>query len=497
MCCLLLMDIVGYSRFIPESQVASVKELYEVVMSQCAGLGVRNPQLFPTGDGFFVAFVDPGDRLFPLRLAVGTQLKLKQAQVCFSLRQGIHFGFPHQVALSDESTPLLLGHTMNLTRRVCDFGSADHILSSGAYHQVVVRDDLHGKWAQYAHCLGHRLAKHDERVELCNYYNGEEGWGNREDPPLPFSLRRLADRGHRQGIPGYRKAVYEVRVNGEPRLVLGLIDKDSSGHEEQRNQRVYQNNVGGMHRLADWELPGPRCLFEDSTNPFCFAYMMTHVGTTLDEHLDENDNIVSCCEALTRAVEHVVKLGRRGAAPCVFSLPEHLARLTQEGVASQWEQNKRKLPKLRRMLQAVQRAYKKATPSCGPGMPDLVVANLAIGPDGTVCAFDFDNFLEAYPVLYVLGFLHGSLESCTNIRNKGKRASLCEHLQALVACTDGYDPVLYALGQVSFHSVTLFDEWSRAAHRTYPVPRVEPWQYGRAVERIEQLSQDILAQLGA
>jgi TolB-like protein/class 3 adenylate cyclase/Flp pilus assembly protein TadD len=178
---LLLIDVVGFSRFLVNDQVRVIKELNRVVRStecfrkaESAGKLIR----LPTGDGMMLLFFESPEE--PVRCALEISGALREHPE-IKVRMGIHSGPVNRVDDVNDR-PNFAGAGLNIAQRVMDCGDAGHILLS--QH---VADDLaqYAKWQPALHPLGECEVKHGYRLHIVNLYTDSLG-----NAAVPEKLRR-------------------------------------------------------------------------------------------------------------------------------------------------------------------------------------------------------------------------------------------------------------------------------------------------------------------
>jgi len=178
---LLLVDVVGFSRFLVNDQIRVIKELNRIVRTtecfhraEAAGKLIR----LPTGDGMALLFFDSLEA--PVRCALEVSAALRQ-RPDIQVRMGIHSGPVNQVSDVNDR-PNFAGAGINIAQRVMDSGDAGHILLSKH-----VADDLaqYAHWQPALHDLGECEVKHGFRLHIVNLYKDDLG-----NPAVPEKLRR-------------------------------------------------------------------------------------------------------------------------------------------------------------------------------------------------------------------------------------------------------------------------------------------------------------------
>ena len=209
---LLLIDIVGYSKYLVNEQVESVQELGRVVRStECFRNAEASGKLVrvPTGDGMALLFFRNPEE--PVRCALEITQRLKE-NPSIQLRMGIHSGPVNQVRDVND-TQNVAGPGINVAQRVMDCGDAGHILLSKH-----IADDLahYRHWQPYLRDLGEFEVKHGLRLGIVNLYKDNLG-----NPNLPEKLQRGKRR--RQSASGIVKPVRDRWSILARALVFSLV----------------------------------------------------------------------------------------------------------------------------------------------------------------------------------------------------------------------------------------------------------------------------------
>ena len=177
---LLLIDIVGYSKFLVNEQIEAVQELNRIVRStECFRTAEASGKLIrvPTGDGMALLFFQSPEQ--PVKCALEISEALKEHPTV-RLRMGIHSGPVNQIRDVNDSVNVA-GAGINVAQRVMDCADAGHILLSKH-----VADDLaqYRNWLPHLHDLGECEVKHGLRLHLVNLCKDNLG-----NPALPEKLR--------------------------------------------------------------------------------------------------------------------------------------------------------------------------------------------------------------------------------------------------------------------------------------------------------------------
>jgi serine/threonine-protein kinase len=178
----LFVDVVGYSKLLINQQRDLQERLTEIVRgteafraAESSGRLIR----LPVGDGMALVFLDSPEA--PLRCAIEIQRALKN-QPDMQLRMGINSGPINQIRDVNDRTNIA-GAGINVAQRVMDCADAGHILVSKR-----TADDLaqSAQWQPHLHDLGQCEVKHDVKIDIFNFYDGEVG---QAQPPQKFAGR--------------------------------------------------------------------------------------------------------------------------------------------------------------------------------------------------------------------------------------------------------------------------------------------------------------------
>ncbi|HEX4638904.1 MAG TPA: tetratricopeptide repeat protein [Chthoniobacterales bacterium] len=167
----LFMDVVGYSKLSIDQQRLLQERLNEIVRStECFRSAEANGRLvrLPVGDGMALVFLDSPEA--PLRCAMEIQRALK-GQPDIQLRMGINSGPINQVRDVNDRTNIA-GAGINMAQRVMDCADAGHILLSKRTAEDLAQSD---RWQPHLHDLGQCEVKHQVKIDIFNYYDGEIG----------------------------------------------------------------------------------------------------------------------------------------------------------------------------------------------------------------------------------------------------------------------------------------------------------------------------------
>jgi serine/threonine-protein kinase len=167
----LFVDVVGYSKLLINQQRELQERLTDIVRgTESFRAAEANGRLIrlPLGDGMALVFLDSPEA--PLRCAIEIHQALKK-QPEMQLRMGINSGPINQVRDVNDRTNIA-GAGINMAQRIMDCADADHILLSKR-----TADDLaqSAQWQPHLHDLGQCEVKHDVKIDIFNFYDGEVG----------------------------------------------------------------------------------------------------------------------------------------------------------------------------------------------------------------------------------------------------------------------------------------------------------------------------------
>ena len=177
----LLIDVVGYSKFLVNEQIELLQDLNRIVRGTPRFLAAEaENQLFrlPTGDGMALVFFANAEA--PVECA----LEISRAVTAYphlQLRMGIHSG-PVKGVPDVNDRVNFAGAGINIAQRVLDCGDAGHILLSARLAEDLL---AYRHWHPYLHDLGECKVKHGVRLHLFNLCKDGEG-----NPTLPEKVRQ-------------------------------------------------------------------------------------------------------------------------------------------------------------------------------------------------------------------------------------------------------------------------------------------------------------------
>jgi serine/threonine protein kinase len=159
---IMFLDLVGYSRRSVDQQVAIKTQFNELVSRAIDGVDASSRIMLDTGDGAAICFLgDPEEALVSARLL--RDLLRHKYHEKLSLRVGLHLG-PVRMLKDLNDRVNVVGDGINVAQRIMDFSTANQIMVSRAYFDVISRisDGADGLFE----FLGERYDKHQRAHEI-------------------------------------------------------------------------------------------------------------------------------------------------------------------------------------------------------------------------------------------------------------------------------------------------------------------------------------------
>jgi serine/threonine protein kinase len=159
---IMFLDLVAYSTHSVDQQVA-IKTLFnELIIKAIGGVDESSRITLDTGDGAAICFLgDPEEALQSARLL--RDLLLQKYGQKLSVRVGLHLG-PVRMLRDINNRVNVVGDGINVAQRIMDFSTANQIMVSRAYYDVISRIS-DGAEAMFE-SLGARLDKHKRSHEI-------------------------------------------------------------------------------------------------------------------------------------------------------------------------------------------------------------------------------------------------------------------------------------------------------------------------------------------
>ncbi len=159
---IMFLDLVGYSKRSVDQQVALKTLFNELIAKAIGGVDASSRIMLDTGDGAAICFLgDPEEALLSAQLL--RDLLLQKYNQKLSLRVGLHLG-PVRMLKDINDRVNVVGDGINVAQRIMDFSSANQIMVSRAYFDVISRisDGADGLFE----FLGERQDKHQRAHEI-------------------------------------------------------------------------------------------------------------------------------------------------------------------------------------------------------------------------------------------------------------------------------------------------------------------------------------------
>lgn len=241
LCSILFVDMVDYSSYSVDEQVAFKKLLNEGLVRVLCKVVQQAPIFIDTGDGAALCFQgDPGEALntaLCLRASLG-----RQGESGLAMRMGLNLG-PVRMVTDLNNCANVIGDGINVAQRIMDFARPGQVLVSRAYHEVVSR--IIEESPRRFRYLGAHRDKHgrihelhavvDPQPLLPGGWEEPDGpranpWAHTPRPPSPEALVALEHALCRQIGPMARLLLrQQLRASAEPEaLVRGLCEQIDS-----------------------------------------------------------------------------------------------------------------------------------------------------------------------------------------------------------------------------------------------------------------------------
>jgi serine/threonine protein kinase len=159
---IMFLDLVAYSKRSVDQQVALKTHFNELVSKAIDGVDASSRIMLDTGDGAAICFLgDPEEALVSAQLL--RDLMRQKYSEKLSLRVGLHLG-PLRLLKDINDRVNVVGDGINVAQRIMDFSSANQIMVSRAYYDVISR--ISDGAEELFEFLGERYDKHDRAHEV-------------------------------------------------------------------------------------------------------------------------------------------------------------------------------------------------------------------------------------------------------------------------------------------------------------------------------------------
>jgi serine/threonine protein kinase len=159
---IMFLDLVAYSTRSVDQQVALKTQFNELVSKAIDGVDASSRIMLDTGDGAAICFLgDPEEALVSARLL--RDLLRQKYNEKLSMRVGLHLG-PLRMLKDINDRVNVVGDGINVAQRIMDFSTANQIMVSRAYYDVISR--ISDGADELFEFLGERYDKHDRAHEV-------------------------------------------------------------------------------------------------------------------------------------------------------------------------------------------------------------------------------------------------------------------------------------------------------------------------------------------
>ncbi|MFN4351023.1 MAG: protein kinase domain-containing protein [Hylemonella sp.] len=159
---IMFLDLVAYSTRSVDQQVALKTQFNELVSKAIDGVDASSRIMLDTGDGAAICFLgDPEEALVSAQL-LRDLMRQKYSQK-LSLRVGLHLG-PLRMLKDINDRVNVVGDGINVAQRIMDFSTANQIMVSRAYYDVISR--ISDGADELFEFLGERYDKHQRAHEI-------------------------------------------------------------------------------------------------------------------------------------------------------------------------------------------------------------------------------------------------------------------------------------------------------------------------------------------
>ncbi|MDP3702590.1 MAG: protein kinase [Hylemonella sp.] len=159
---IMFLDLVAYSTRSVDQQVALKTRFNELVSKAIEGVDAASRIMLDTGDGAAICFLgDPEEALQSAQLL--RDLLRQQHNEKLSMRVGLHLG-PLRLLKDINDRINVVGDGINVAQRIMDFSSANQIMVSRAYYDVISR--ISDGADELFEFLGERHDKHQRAHEV-------------------------------------------------------------------------------------------------------------------------------------------------------------------------------------------------------------------------------------------------------------------------------------------------------------------------------------------
>jgi len=159
---IMFLDLVSYSTYSVDQQVA-VKSLFnELITKAIGGVNESSRIMIDTGDGAAICFLGDPEEALQSALLLRDLLTQKYGRK-LSLRAGLHLG-PIRMVFDINNRVNVVGDGINVAQRIMDFARPNQVVVSRAYYDVISR--ITDSAAGHFDYLGPHMDKHLRSHEI-------------------------------------------------------------------------------------------------------------------------------------------------------------------------------------------------------------------------------------------------------------------------------------------------------------------------------------------
>jgi len=159
---IMFLDLVSYSTYSVDQQVA-VKSLFnELITKAIGGVNESSRIMIDTGDGAAICFLGDPEEALQSALLLRDLLTQKYGRK-LSLRAGLHLG-PIRMVFDINNRVNVVGDGINVAQRIMDFARPNQVVVSRAYYDVISR--ITDSAASHFDYLGPHMDKHLRSHEI-------------------------------------------------------------------------------------------------------------------------------------------------------------------------------------------------------------------------------------------------------------------------------------------------------------------------------------------
>ncbi len=173
----IIMDIVGYSKYSDAKQKEMIVQLQKSIFSnEMIRKNLGDIVFLPTGDGCAIAL---GESIYRDSVKICANLQMTIKDCALQVRYGMNFGSIFRYRDLNNNINIA-GSGINMAARVMNVGDANHIIANRSMFDSLGNLD---EWHRSVfHQMGSVEVKHGVQLEIFNIYSEEEGFGNKKIP---------------------------------------------------------------------------------------------------------------------------------------------------------------------------------------------------------------------------------------------------------------------------------------------------------------------------